>query len=189
MEAIKLLNEAVDTRLVLQLITDRDEDFYSREYYLVSRGKEQILLLSSNEEYFGGNLEIIRTEDKFLRSFQKSPYPKSHLDILPNYADYSISGGDLFFLDFFQAFGRTRDVLLKRFLQVFNGVAERVQGPLKIAARRTEARVAFRHRGEISLLAGTEQLREKRRPGSAWTEAQASSLWHAKGNLLELATE
>ena len=102
MEAIKLLNEAVDARLVLQLVTDSDDDFYYREYYLVSRGKEQILLLSSNEEYYDGNLEIIRTEDKFLRSFQKSPYLKSHLDILPNYADYSISGGDLFFLDFLE---------------------------------------------------------------------------------------
>lgn len=102
MKAIKLLNKTVNAKLVLQLITDRGEDFFYREYYLVSRGKEQILLLSSNEEHYGGNLEIIRTEDKFLRSFRESPYPKSHLDILPNYADYSISGGDLFFLDFLE---------------------------------------------------------------------------------------
>ena len=99
MKAIKLVNENVDARLVLQMVTDNNEDFYFREYYLISRGNEQFLLLNSNEEYFGNCLEIIRTKKKFLNGFKNSPYPISHLDILPKFTDYKITGGNLNFLE------------------------------------------------------------------------------------------
>lgn len=99
MQAIKKVNENVDSRLVLQMVIDNNEDFYFREYYLISRGKEQFLLLNSNEEYFENSFEIIRTKEKFLRGFNRSPFTQSHMDILPKYTDYEIIGGDLNFLE------------------------------------------------------------------------------------------
>lgn len=75
MEAIKLLNEAVDARLVLQLVTDSDDDFYYREYYLVSRGKEQILLLSSNEENYYCDSLIL--SNRFFKPFSNCANIKS----------------------------------------------------------------------------------------------------------------
>jgi|TARA_B110000261_G_C13010965_1_gene328126 hypothetical protein len=100
----ELLNDNVKYEVVISMhIYTDDHEFFYRNYILVEKGDESILLLSTNEKKGeDDSYEIIGNRVRLLNGFQDENIFNNRFRVMPNYAHYEILQITPYFLDLFE---------------------------------------------------------------------------------------